>query len=111
MTRRATLEQVSEAREAAEIAIGVGADRYMWPMILLRFNTEDELEAFRVALLLKGKDTRSARRSIQERKDVVAGLREDKPGGGWRGGQRGRPRGSKDRKRRKSRITPGGPHA
>lgn len=106
MTRHATLEQMASAREAAEIAIGIGADRNMWPTLLLRFKTEGELEAFRVALLLKGKDTRSARASIQERKDVVAG-RRDETGLKWRGG---RPVMGKDRKPRKMRVTVGGTH-
>ena len=64
----------SEARTIAELAIefGVGPDH--WPQVVTHLETIAECEAFRVALLLQGKDTRSARLAITHRRDVILGL-------------------------------------
>lgn len=49
-----------------------------WDVIVASIKTLQKLEAFRVALLLEGKDTRSARMAITRRRDQILGLR-DKP--------------------------------
>lgn len=49
-----------------------------WDVIVASIKTLQKLEAFRVALLLEGKDTGSARMAITRRRDQILGLR-DKP--------------------------------
>jgi hypothetical protein len=113
VTRRATPEQMARARDVAWQAMQAPVRSENWPSIVECFQTFGELEAFRVTLLLEGKDTRSARRAIQAQKDVIAGSRKavrETPRKDNFGG-RGRPLGSKDRKPRKMRITPGGTNA
>ncbi len=109
MKRAATLEQMARARDVARMTIERPIARENWPSIVEGFQTIGELEAFRITLLLEGKDTRSARRAIQAQKDVITGLRDATKGGRY--GGTGRPIGSKDRKPRKMRSTTGGTHA
>lgn len=115
MGRAATLEQMARARDVARMTIERPITRENWPSIVEGFQTIGELEAFRITLLLEGKDTRSARRAIQAQKDIITGLREvphkDTPPKGGKYGRTGRPIGSKDRKPRKMRSTTGGTHA
>lgn len=93
MTRNATIAQLARARDAAEMAMLMRVSRHAWPSLVQGFQSIGECEAFRVTLLLAGKDTRSARAAIQARKDMIEGLRLDRPSGGWRG----RPPGCKDK--------------
>jgi len=50
---------------AAQIALGSRAPN--WPKLAGLCNTEADLEQFRLALVVAGRDTRSARRAIERR--------------------------------------------
>lgn len=91
MTRKATPAQLARARDVAWAAMQLPVNTSAWPSIVEGFQTLDEVEAFRVTLLLEGRDTRSARRAIQARKDVIAGLRLSVRGGGYRAAREGQP--------------------
>ena len=43
-----------------------------WPLFVRLCDSEADLEAFRVTLLLQGRDTRSARRAIEGRRIVLS---------------------------------------
>lgn len=109
MTRPASLSQAEMARaikaadhagkaavEKAEGAMAAGISGPGWALILASITTIRGCEVFRLALLLRGRDTRSARIAIQERKDIIAGLRDAAP----RKTLRGRPKGSRNRRPR-----------
>lgn len=85
------------AVEKAEGAMATGVYGPAWGLILASIRSVRGCEAFRITLLLKGKDTRSARIAIRERKDIILRLRE---GTAPRKTQRGRPKGSRNRRPR-----------
>lgn len=89
------------AVEFAEKAIEVGVSGLGWSLVLSLVGTVRGCEAFRIALLLQGKDTRSARIAIQERKDIILGLRAEPA---TRITHRGRPLGSKNKRPRAPRT-------
>lgn len=67
-----------EAWALAESAIVAGVTGEVWRVLVSRLKTNSECEAFRVALLLQGKDTRSARMAITMRRDEIQRLRSTK---------------------------------
>lgn len=89
-------QKIGAAKALAEMVLGSPKFFSDWAMIMPLLGSSEECEAFRVALLLQGRDTRSARLAIIRRRDEILGLRSGRS-------NKGRELGCKDKKPRKRR--------